>query len=100
MAFMELQTYRKGRLATCECSHCGTTHYWHEWTSDGQADDLKESCCNECGRALDPETYWESPSRNWYACRYSAPGYMDCTDYSYGTNRRKLEREVSDMYGD
>lgn len=35
----------------------------------------------------------------WYG-RYSAPGYMDCTDYSWSNNRRELERELRSMYGD
>lgn len=100
MAFMELQISQKGRLASIECSKCGMTHYWHEWTSDGQAEDLKSSSCNECGRPLDPETYWKSPSRNYYAGRYSAPGYMDCTDWEYGKNKRALIRELKDLYGD
>lgn len=99
MSFMQLQTYKKGRLASCECGRCGATNYWHEWASDGQAEDLKAGRCNECGRALDPESYWESRSRNWYAGRYSAPGYMDCTDYSYGKNKRALARELRDLYG-
>ena len=100
MSFMDLHIYQKGRLASCECERCGTTAYWHEWTSDGQAEDLKTGRCPECGGALDPETYWESRSRNWYAGRYSANGYLDCTDYQYGKNARKLAKELRDMYGD
>ena len=100
MGFMQLQLMQKGRLATCECSHCGQTHYWHEWADYGQAEDLKSARCNECGRELDPETYWESKSRNWYAGRYSAPGYLDCTDWNYGTNWRKLNAELRMLYGD
>jgi hypothetical protein len=99
MSFMTMKIYQKGRLATCDCSKCGTTHYWHEWTSDGGAEDLKTAHCNECRRPLDPETYWESPKRNYYAGRYSAPGYMDCTDWHYDTNKRRLERELREMYG-
>lgn len=100
MGFMQMQIYRKGRFATCDCEKCGQTETWHEWVSDGQAEDLKSGRCSDCGGSLDPETYWESPSRNWYAGRYSAPGYMDCTSYSFGKNRRVLERELRDMYGD
>lgn len=98
--FMKLFIYKKGRLASCDCSKCGMTNYWHEWTSDGQAEDLKQSRCQECGAPLDPNTYWESRSRNWYAGRYSAPGYLDCTSFSYGTNARKLRQELRAMYGD
>lgn len=98
--FMQLFIYKKGRLASCDCSKCGQTAYWHEWTTDGQAEDLKAGRCEECGSTLDPDTYWESPSRNWYAGRYSASGYMDCTSWSYGKNARALRRELRDMYGD
>lgn len=100
MAFMEIFIYKKGRLASCECPKCGAIKHWHEWVSDGQAEDLKTSHCDECGRELDPETYWESRSRNWYAGRYSAPGYLDCTEFSFSKNKRELERELRDMYGD
>lgn len=97
---MEMVIYKKGRLASCECSKCGSTQYWHEWADDGQAEDLKTGCCRECGGELDPETFWESPSRNWYAGRYSMPGYLDCTDFSYGKNLRALRRELRELYGD
>ncbi len=100
MSFMQLFTYQKGRLASCDCAKCGMTNYWHEWTSDGQAEDFKASRCEECGSSLDADTYWESRSRNYYAGRYSAPGYMDCTSWSYGKNLRALKRELRDMYGD
>lgn len=99
-SFMELFITRKGRLASCDCEKCGQTHYWHEWASDGQADDLKKSRCSECGGKMDAETFWESPSRNYYAGCYSAPGYLDCTDWIYGKNKRNLICELKDMYGD
>jgi hypothetical protein len=35
-----------------------------------------------------------------YAGRYSANGYMDCTDWHYDANKRRLERELRSMYGD
>jgi hypothetical protein len=97
---MDMQITQKGRLASIECEKCGATHYWHEWCDDGQADDLKEQHCPECGGTLDPESFWYSPSRNWYAGRYSAPGYLDCTDWNYSKNRREMARELRDMYGD
>jgi len=46
----------------------------------------------------DKETFQDLGKQ--YAARYSAPGYMDCTDWSYGSNKRELMREVRDMYGD
>lgn len=36
---------------------------------------------------------------NVYYGRYSAPGYMDCTSWSWGRNKRQLERELRSMYG-
>lgn len=100
MGFMKMQITRKGRLATIECAKCGQTIYWHEWVSDGQAEDLKDWACPECGRKADTETYWESRSRNWYAGRYSAPGYLDCTEWNYSKNLRKLKAELRDYYGE
>lgn len=35
-----------------------------------------------------------------YLGRYQAPGYMDSTDWHFGTNYRELLRELRDMYGD
>ena len=29
-----------------------------------------------------------------YIARLSAPGYLDCTDWEYGTNKRELVRRV------
>lgn len=37
---------------------------------------------------------------NVYYGRYSAPGYMDCTSWSWSRNRRELEAELNSMYGD
>lgn len=34
-----------------------------------------------------------------YFGRYSASGFLDCTDWSFSPNRRKLEKELRDMYG-
>jgi hypothetical protein len=38
--------------------------------------------------------------RYGYLARMSAPGYMDCTDWIFGTNKRELMRELREMYGD
>jgi len=102
MAFMELQTLKKGALYSCDCAKCGATLYSHEWADIDnnsrrdamQSGTLQCDCCS-IGRA-DPETFHNCGRQ--YACRYSAPGYLDCTDWSYGKNRRKLEREVRDLY--
>ena len=117
MSFMQLQTTRKGALYSCECAKCGATLYSHEWAhaDHNERRDAMQAgtlACDQCsiGRA-DPETFGACGPRRFhfggdtaprvhYACRYSAPGYLDCTDWHYGTNWRALEREVRDMYGD
>lgn len=96
---MEMQITKKGRLATIECARCRQTATWHEWADEGQAEDLKDRNCQDCGGMMDKETFWYSPSRNWYAGRYSMPGYLDCTEWHYGKNLRKLEKELRDFYG-
>lgn len=104
MSFMELQVTQKGTLVSADCSRCGVTHYAHEWATwdfNGERDAMQAGtlACRECGRPVDAATFHESP-RKQYAARYSAPGYMDATDYHYGTNRRALVREVRDLYGE
>lgn len=91
---MELEVTQKGTLASIECSKCGCTQHWHEWCDEGQAEDLKHARCHECGGVMNEETYWESPSRNWYAGRLTEPGYLDCTTWEFDTNRQRLIREL------
>ena len=101
MAFMELQITRKGTLATVDCSRCGSTIYTHEWAScdfNNERDAMQKNTiwCVECNGKGDRTTYVES--KNVYAGRYSAPGYLDCTDWHYDTNKRRLEKELRAMY--
>lgn len=35
----------------------------------------------------------------WYG-RYSAPGYMDCTEWSWADSEEELRSELEDMYGE
>lgn len=117
MSFTQLQTTQKGALYSCECAKCGATLYTHEWAHSDhneRRDAMQAGTlhCDQCciGRA-DPETFTQCKSRDyaigenaryrgWYACRYSATGYLDCTDWQYGTNRRALEKEVRNLYGE
>ncbi len=99
MAFMEMEMTRKGSLVSCDCSHCGAPNYTHEWASwdfNEERDAMQAGTfhCGECGRPVGDVEVWESPSRNYYAARMSAPGYLDCTQWDYGTNKRNLAREV------
>jgi NAD-dependent SIR2 family protein deacetylase len=104
MAHMVLEITLKGCLVSVECSKCGCTIHAHEW-ADERFNFLRELferglvCCPECGGFTDASTFWESPSRNYYAARYTAPGYLDCTPWEYGTNRRTLLRELRALYG-
>ena len=103
MSFMEMYIYQKGRLYAADCAKCGATHYAHEWITDdlnGERDAMQEGTlrCDECGGTIDGETFTNCGRQ--YAGRYSADGYMDCTEWHYGRNRRALERELRDMYGD
>jgi hypothetical protein len=103
MAFMELYIYPKGATYSCECAKCGATMYSHEWIDDDHNErrDAMEAGmlrCDECNGRADPETFTNLP--NQYAGRYSADGYMDCTEWHYDSNKRRLERELRNMYGE
>ena len=101
MAFMELEITRKGVYISADCAKCGETMTTHEWVNECFNDDREAlqdgtARCNWCGGLNDVETYREQ--KNVYAGRYSAPGYLDCTEWSYDTNKRRLEKELRAMY--
>ncbi len=104
MAFMELYIYQKGALYSADCAKCGCTNYTHEWVNDDHNErrDAMENgtlACDECAiGTVDADTFMSLGRQ--YAGRYSADGYMDCTHWHYGKNKRELERELKDMYGD
>lgn len=103
MSFMQLDITQKGALYSCECSKCGAalySHEWADWDHNERRDAMQAGTlrCDECSGRADPETFSQSPGR-FYAARYSAPGYLDRTDWTYGRNRRVLVREVREMYG-
>lgn len=102
MAHMELEVTDKGALYCADCSKCGMTLYSHEWASwdcNGDRDALQNGTmrCPECGGNADPDTF--SDCGKQYAARYSASGYLDCTDWTFGKNKRELIRDVRSMYG-
>jgi hypothetical protein len=101
---MKLEVTRKGKLYSCECDKCGATmfsHEWETWDNNDSRDAMQDGTmrCPEChsGRA-DPDTFADLGMQ--YAARYSAPGYMDCTEWTFGANLRKLTREVRELYAD
>lgn len=104
MSHMQLFIYQKGALYAADCAKCGMTLYTHEWTNDDhnerrdamQAGTLR--CDDCCIGTADASTFVDCGKQ--YAGRYSAPGYMDCTSWHYGTNKRVLEQELKDMYGE
>lgn len=103
MAFMTMHVYEKGALYCADCAKCGMTLYTHEWVNDdhnGRRDAMEEGTlrCDECSGLADPDTFRSCGKQ--YAGRYSADGYMDCTSWHFDTNRRRLERELRDMYGE
>ena len=101
MAHMELETLKKGALYCADCNKCGRTlfsHEWADWDNNERRDAMQAGTlrCDDCSGFADPDTFHDCGRQ--YACRYSAPGYLDCTDWNYGTNLRRLEREVRSMY--
>ena len=102
MNAMQLYVTRKGAMYTADCAKCGATIYAHEWAT-GDHNETRDALedgtarCPDCGGHADAETFAKAP-RPMYAARYSMPGYLDCTDWSYGSNRRELVREVRAMY--
>lgn len=102
-SFMQLWISKKGALYACDCAKCGTTMYTQEW-ANGDHNDRRDAMqagtlrCDECHGVVDADTFMQC--KRSYAGRYAAPGYMDCTDWHYGTNLRALARELDEMYGD
>lgn len=104
MSHMQIQLLKKGALYSADCAKCGCTMYSHEWSTwdNNEMRDAMQAgtarCPQCCTGVADADTFMECGRQ--YACRYSAPGYMDCTDWSFGKNKRALLREVREMYGD
>jgi hypothetical protein len=104
MSFMNLYITPKGALYSADCDKCGASIYAHEWAHpnpNGARDAMQAGTleCDQCSGHADPETFVDL-GRKFYAARYSADGYMDCTEWAYGPNKRALLREVRDLYGE
>lgn len=98
MPHMELETTAKGVTYSVECTNCGGTFFTHEWAHSDHNErrmsmhDGSLRCEYCCVGHADPTTFRRE--KDQYAARLSAPGYLDCTDWEFGTNRRELERQV------
>jgi hypothetical protein len=104
MSFMQIEITAKGALYVADCQRCGASIFTHEWATWGHnemrdAMQAGHACCPECFGNAAPETFSKAP-RKVYAGRYSAPGYLDCTEWTFGTNKRRLISELREMYGD
>lgn len=100
MAFLELCIYPKAPTWSAECDKCGATFYAHPDTGLTESDLRAGTAeCPHCASGHPfPETIRYEGSL--YAGRYSANGYLDCTDWSYGRNLRTLTRELCALYGE
>jgi NAD-dependent SIR2 family protein deacetylase len=103
MGFMQLFIYAKGALYAADCDRCGTTMYTHEWINsdhNDRRDAMKDGTlrCDDCNGHAAANTFMYLGKQ--YAGRYSAPGYMDCTDWHFDANKRRLNAELRSMYGE
>lgn len=76
----------------------------HEWVNDdhnSRRDAMENGTlrCEHCGTGVADKLTFERLPGKYYAGRYSAPGYLDCTDWIYNCNLRKLKRELRELYG-
>ena len=100
---MKPEITQPGALYACECARCGATLYTHEWADfdHNERRDAMEAGtlrCDQCPGFADPDNF--GPMRGkYYAARLSMPGYLDCTDWTYGTDRAALLLELQEMYG-
>lgn len=100
MSFMKAFIYDKARTYSADCDTCGASLYAHPDTGTTESE-LRDGTaeCPHCSHGhANPETV--TYVGRLYAGRYSAPGYMDCTDWHYGPNLKELTRELRDAYGE
>jgi hypothetical protein len=95
--FMELELLPKGATYFCDCAKCGTSLWTHEWINEDHNERRDAMAagtlrCDECTGHADPATFLNGGKQ--YAARMSAPGYLDCTDWEFDTNKRRLMSAV------
>ena len=100
--FMDFYITPKGSLYSAVCDKCGRKLFVHEW-ADCDPNEARDAMqkgalpCPDCNGHADPSTF-RHLGLNWYAARYSANGYLDCTEWEFDTNARRLEREIKRQY--
>lgn len=99
--FLQPYITRKGTLVSADCPHCWTLVSCHEWATDNfneirDALEAGKAICPECGNHTDTASYVDH-GRKYYAGRLSADGYLDCTDWEYDTNLRRLKKTLRDL---
>ena len=87
MPFMEPEITNKMRGFEVETT-CGTVFLPGDVCDKSEVSDFVE------GRVLNVR------SVHGYFGRYQAPGYLDCTDWEFDTDRRRLVQMLDDLYGD
>lgn len=102
-SFMQPHITRKGALYSCDCAKCGTTIFAHEWASPDFNEDRDAMAngtfrCHECSGFGNHFTFRHHPLPE-YAARLSAPGYMDCTNWSFSPSKRRVLAELVNLYG-
>ena len=92
MSFMELEIESAAGWQVVETAD-GETSY----VPPGFGVAIGETC--DFCESFAPVVSVEVLTRGWMG-RYSAPGYMDATEWVYNTSRQRLEDELEAMYGD
>ena len=100
MAFMKLEVTAAAPTRHVDCPRCCTTIYEHAPSSEVSFGEDGGFECPQCGHQVEVDpTDIITEDKPQYAARYSAPGYMDCTDWWYGKDLEKLKAEVDEAYG-
>jgi hypothetical protein len=101
MSFMKPVIYNAGILLSGECAICGATNWAHQHAQPESYHMIESGNleCDQCASGhVDQETIMNHGIQ--FAGRYSANGYMDCTDWHYNVDEAALVLELKDAYGD
>ena len=110
MAFMEIETCQ-GRYYLADNTHGETTLVPEDvvgsidldggWNEDNEewSDEVVRAFRDYVEGTVDESCDIRYVDNGWYG-RYSAPGYMDCTDWTWADTEEELIAELKSMYGD